>query len=397
MRILFLMKYFEIGGIEVVTSILSKKFINENNNVCIVSLNCPNSNMLRQLDKRIKFYTLNGYNIGTQNKIQLRRILEENKIDIIINQWGLPFIPIKLIKKASHGLGCKIISVYHNDPKANSKILDCVIKKQKNKKGIVKNYFRLKEKIYAYITGKSMKYVYKNSDKYVILSRSFIKNFKDFTKQKDINKLTVITNPVTIPIKDFVFSSTKKKKQIIYVGRIDYNQKRVNRVINIWKEIYKIYPDWSLKIIGDGPDKHYLEEKVKKEEIKNISFEGFQNPTQYYKEASILLLTSEYEGFGLVIVEAMQFGVVPIVYGSYNAIYDIITDQKNGFIIPPKYNHQFDQDLMIQRVKDLIESESLRKEMADKAIMNSKRFSINKIYTDWNNLFTTLVKTTNNH
>lgn len=386
MRILFLMKVFEIGGIEVVTSILAKKFIDEKHEVSIVSLNQANNIMLARLDKRIKFYTLNGFNTGLQNQKDLRYILIKNKIDIIINQWGLPFIPLKLIKKASKGLSCKIISVYHNDPKANAKILDCIIKKEQSKNFVIKKGLELKEKIYTYITGLSMKYVYKNSDKFVILSQSFTNNFINFTKLHDTNKLTVITNPITISSDNFNFDYQQKRKEIIYVGRIDYNQKRVSRIMNIWKNIYPRFPDWYLKIIGDGPEKKKLEQFVKNEQLKNISFEGFQDPKCYYEKASIILLTSEYEGFGLVIVEAMSFGVIPIVYGSYKAIYDIIENGEDGYIVEP-INKTFPLETMTQKVSDVIENISKNNQIALNAIKKSKEFSLETIYQKWYDLF----------
>lgn len=386
MRILFLMKVFEIGGIEVVTSILAKKFTDEKHEVSIVSLNKPNNEMLERLDKRIKFHTLNKFNAGLQNQKDLRRILIEKKIDIIINQWGLPFIPIRLIKKASKGLNCKIISAYHNDPKANAKILDCTIKKNQARHFLSKKIFEFKEKVYTYITGLSMKYVYNNSDKFVILSQSFTENFIEFTKLRNVDKLTVITNPTTICTKNFYFDPQKKEKEIIYVGRIDYNQKRVNRIVNIWKDIYRKYPEWSLKIIGDGPEKNNLKKIVNKEKLKNISFEGFQAPKHYYEKASIILLTSEYEGFGLVIVEAMSFGVIPVVYGSYKAIFDIIENGKNGYIIKPE-NKMFPLETMTRKVSEIIENKENNYQIAINAIKKSQNFSIEEIYQKWMDLF----------
>ena len=55
-------------------------------------------------------------------------------------------------------------------------------------------------------------------------------------------------------------------------------------------------------------------------QLKHVKLEGMQYPRQYYERASILLLTSDFEGFGLVIVEGMAFGVIPIAYGSYSAV-----------------------------------------------------------------------------
>lgn len=71
-----------------------------------------------------------------------------------------------------------------------------------------------------------------------------------------------------------------------------------------------------------------MEKQVRELKLRNVSFEGFQNPKEYYERASILLLTSEFEGFPLVLPECMSFGVIPAVYGSYSAVYDIVEDGK---------------------------------------------------------------------
>ena len=104
------------------------------------------------------------------------------------------------------------------------------------------------------------------------------------------------------------------------------------RILQTWALLEQRYPDWRLTIVGDGPDRVNLENQVFESQLENVSFEGFQNPRGYYERASILLLTSEFEGFPLVLPECMSFGVVPAVYGSYSAVYDIVEDGKNGLI-----------------------------------------------------------------
>ena len=68
--------------------------------------------------------------------------------------------------------------------------------------------------------------------------------------------------------------------------------------------------------------------------LKRVRFEGRQNPKRYYEEASIFMLTSSFEGWGLTLTEAQQFGCVPLAFYSYASLPDIITDGKNGFMIP---------------------------------------------------------------
>lgn len=129
-------------------------------------------------------------------------------------------------------------------------------------------------------------------------------------------------------------SYTFKIKEIIYVGRLDFVQKRVYRVIDTWNYLEERFPDWRLTIVGDGEDRENLENHVRCLGLKRVSFEGFQKPIDYYKRASILLLTSDFEGFPLVLAECMSFGVIPAVYNSYSAIGDIIESDKDGVVIP---------------------------------------------------------------
>lgn len=389
MNILFLMKVFEIGGIEVVTSILSKKFIEEGNEVHIVSFTVPNPEMIQRLDKRIKIHVLRGFKISKKNIRLLRGIIIKHHINIIINQWGLPFHPIFIIKKATVNLPCKVISVYHSDPKANARILNITKQKKENKNSLYYYYYSMLKNLVSLAMRYSMRYVYKKSDIYVILSKRFTKSFIDFTKIKDLRKLRSITNPITISKEGFIYIPQNKQKKIIYVGRIENEIKRVSRVIDVWNYIEPEFPEWRLEIIGDGPDKTLLENYVKQLGLEKVSFKGFQNPKKFYEEASILLLTSEYEGFGLVVVEAMQFGVIPVVYGSYNSIYDIIDNQYNGYIINP-YKNQFDTKKMAEIVKEIINNNE-RYKIAQNAINKSTFFSLDYVYKQWHNLFKQLI------
>lgn len=196
----------------------------------------------------------------------------------------------------------------------------------------------------------------------------------------------VQTNPVTIETEDFVFKPEDKEKEIIYVGRIDYNQKRVYRVIDTWALLEKKYPDWRLTVVGDGIERKNLENKAKALELKNVSFEGFKSPIEYYKRARILMLTSEYEGFGLVLVEGMSFGVVPAVYGSYSAVYDIVYDGVNGIIFPYK-KEGFSAERAAEQLQKIMNDDTVYNDMAEKAIETSKRYSVDEIYKSWEETF----------
>ncbi|MDN0065752.1 glycosyltransferase [Bacteroides gallinaceum] len=392
MNILFLMKVFEVGGQEVVTSTLAQSFVSHGHSVTIVSFKQPNPLMLERLDKRIEVFTLDELCYSKENIEKFRSVLINKQINIVINQWGLPYIPAKVLNEAKKGLAIKTIAVYHNSPDSNARIKEVEIALLQTRNHLKRWMLQCKKFAFKQITSQSMRYVYNHSDLYMVLSPSFIDKFKDFTGIKHPNHLIVQTNPVTVDASDYVFSSEKKWKEIIYMGRIDYNQKRVYRVIDTWSVLEKQFPDWQLTVVGDGPERKKLEQQVKDLGLQHVSFEGFQSSIPYYERTSILILTSEYEGFPLVLAECMSFGVVPVVYGSYSAVYDIIKHKENGMIVQPQ-NGKFEVNEMAKQLAFVMENESKRNEMAQNAILTSKRdYSLESIYRSWEKVFDKLMQ-----
>lgn len=190
-------------------------------------------------------------------------------------------------------------------------------------------------------------------------------------------------DPYALKLLPFEYHRELKEKELIYVGRIDLFQKRVERVIETWALLEDKHPDWRLTIIGDGPERKNIEQLAREKGLQRISFEGFQSPVEYYKRASLLILTSEFEGFPLVLAEAMSFGVVPTVYDSYPAVHDIIHDGENGMIVEP-IDSKFSAESMANRLSELMADCDKRNAMAKAAIKTANEdYSINAIYGQW--------------
>ncbi len=333
MNICFLMKYFRIGGISIVTSVLAQKFIENGHNVIVVTFNEPEFDMGKRLKPSVPIYALDGLHYSKTNITTLRNALERHRIHIVINQWGLPFLPILVLKRASRNMNIKIISVYHTTPNANNRLKKIEYLKANNKNPFSKLVLSGLLFVFRLVTGLSMRYVYQQSDVYLLLSQSYLPIFKKFIFASDVPKVYILPNPVTIDCSDYQ-CATVKEKEILYVGRLERFAKRVDRLIETWALLEKEYPDWRLTIVGDGPDKRRLQMQANKLGLKQIYFEGYRHPKPYYERASILMLTSEFEGFPLVLMECMSFGVIPVVYGSFSSVYDIIQDNIDGIIIP---------------------------------------------------------------
>lgn len=169
------------------------------------------------------------------------------------------------------------------------------------------------------------------------------------------------------------------------MGRLDFVQKRVYRVIDTWNYLEDHFPDWHLTIVGDGEDRENLENHVNCLGLKHVSFEGFQKPIEYYKRASILLLTSDFEGFPLVLAECMSFGVIPAVYNSYSAVGDIIDDGKDGIVIPYHIDG-YQAEEAANMVANVMGNDAKREQMALAAVEKSKEYSVERIYEGWKNI-----------
>lgn len=383
MNVLFILKFHRIGGIEIVSRQLANIFVSKGHNVSILSLDPEGDLTMPVLDSSVKFYIGHGFNTNKENVRLLRNILIANNINIVINQWGLPYTGVTLFRRASKGLSkIKFISAYHNDPVSNArtkKIEEQLLKRN----GIINEILlRIKLLLTRVITGLSMNYVYRHSDYYILLSESFVDGFRKFAFNNG-RKSVVCPNPLTIRFPEKLFSENKIR-EVLYVGRLELNQKRVDRVLDIWNELHQNYQDWALTLVGDGIDKVKLEKRALELGLLNCQFAGFQVPNKYYERASVLLLTSDYEGFGLVLIEAMAYGVIPVVLGSYSAAYDIIDHNINGFIIETPFS--------IQKFKDILEKlfndEQYRLHISFNAVRKSKAYTNDNIYKCWVPLLT---------
>ena len=223
---------------------------------------------------------------------------------------------------------------------------------------------------------------YEKSDALIFLSKKFKNSFMQITGLKECNKLHFISNPNTYS--DITpCDNTNKENVIIFVGRLDF-QKRVDRLLNIWKLVYKQHMDWKLIIIGDGSEKSFYENYSRKLQLDNIEFVGACDPTAYYEKAKIICLTSSHEGFGMAITEAMQYNVIPMVYHSYESVTDIIEDNVNGILVNPFSTKQFAKKLN-RLIDNPQEVSRFQQNIASCDI--KEKFSVERITNQLENLF----------
>lgn len=179
--------------------------------------------------------------------------------------------------------------------------------------------------------------------------------------------------PNSLPQNSDVELVSQRKKQIIFVGRLTYLDKRVDRLLQVWKKIYNKFPEWKLCIIGSGPEEKNLKQYVVENGLSRVEFINFTpTPELYYKESEILCLTSDFEGFGMVLLEAQQYGCATIAFDCSYGVRDILSPNwKNGVFVPNGNINAY-----VKALSKLMTDEELRRKIQKNGVENVKRFSI---------------------
>ena len=189
------------------------------------------------------------------------------------------------------------------------------------------------------------KYFISKAEKLVCVSNGVGEGFKKVVQNNDL-QIQTIYNPVVEPIlfslaKEEIDDSYKKMNYIITIGRLD-EQKNQKRLLYAFKSVLQQRPDLHLLILGAGSKEVELKEICKMLSIqKNVHFLGFQsNPFKYLLHAKLFVLSSDYEGLGNVIIEALALGINVVSTGCLSGPREILDDEKYGWLA--EMNHPDD-------------------------------------------------------
>ena len=217
----------------------------------------------------------------------------------------------------------------------------------------------------------------KKLDRFIVLTE------EDKEAWPELKNIRVIPDPLSfLPTK----YSELKEKRVIAVGRYVY-QKGFDLLLQAWSKIEKLYPDWQLAIFGDG-DRTPYENQMKALGINDNSCH-LNGPTsniqQEYINSSIFVFTSRFEGFGMVLVEAMACGLPVVSFDCPCGPKDIVRDGEDGLLV-----ENGNIDLLASSLSRLMNDETLRQSMSKAGLKNVQRFNIEQIAEQWRLLFESL-------
>lgn len=198
------------------------------------------------------------------------------------------------------------------------------------------------------------------------------------------NKIVVLENPLDFDemAAQCEGHNPKKENTVISVGRLE-RQKDFVTLIKAYKKVAKLYPNWKLKIFGQGNRKDELQSLIEQENLtENVKLCGVtHSPFLEMKKAKIFVLSSFYEGFPNVLCEAMHAGLPCISTKCECGPSELIDNEKNGFLVQIG-----NTDQMVEKIIVLIENENLRNTIGEEAEKSTKRLSREVICKKWREL-----------
>jgi len=377
MTIFILCSYLGYGGAEHVATMLANGLCNKHQVFLITNLN---REVTYHIDPNVKLLNWSGASNNKAKRLiceikNLRYYLKEFKPDVIL---GIMYKCSLYGKLASIGTGIPVIQTEHNSFERPSSA------PMSSKDKFLKFYVN---KIFDAVT------VLTEADKKSIDNR--------------LKNVYVMPNPLALQPAESV---PQKKKIILSSGRLDsWHVKGFDLLFQAWNKIEKKNSDWDLQVAGWGSKQStidFVQQLAKDAGCENrIQLLGFREDiVNLYKESSIFVLSSRYEGFGLVLIEAMSQGCACVACDYKGRQKEIIGDPpksslnmedfqkdgieicENGILCEPE-----NVEALAQAMDKMISDEELRRKMQENGIERSKYYSIDNTIARWEALINKVV------
>jgi glycosyltransferase involved in cell wall biosynthesis len=358
MKLLFAIKHLasSVGGAERVLCTICSELAKRGHEVSIVTFDQPGGKPFYELDNRVKLIDLAIGNTARPASIfetvkrmkAFRHIATTEQTDVAVGFMHSIFIPMAF---ALAGTGISTLGSEH----------------------IVPEHYRTRRLQFflLVIAARLMK-------KITVLSEAIRSSYPASVKAK----MVVMHNPIEKPIMQTDKVLSKSNRTLLNVGRLD-KQKDHATLIQAFSKIAPDFPNWQLKIVGDGPLRKVLEELIEALDLQDrVALPGVTEAIDTeYASADIFVISSTYEAFGLATAEAMSHGLPTVGFADCSGTNELIENNVSGVLVEPKDGRI--EDLAVA-LSDLIKNSALQENLGKAGQEQIKRYlSKEQICDQW--------------
>ena len=360
---------YNSGGMERVLANKANWLVRNGYEISILTTDQKARSSFYKLDSRIKIYDL-GINYEENNgmsflnklvhypfkqwkhKRALKTMLSELKPDVVVSMFCNDASILPKIKDGSK----KVLEIHFSRFK----------RLQYGRKGIWRFADELRSRNDLRVVSKF--------DRFVVLTN------EDKGYWGNLDNMLVIPNARSFELEH---PAELKEKTVIAVGRYCY-QKSLDKLIDAWSIVCKEVDDWKLHLVGDGEDREQLIKQIEELGLteKVVLGRAETDMKSVYYNASILALSSRYEGLPMVLLEAQAAGLPVVSFECKCGPKDVLTDGVDGVLVKVG-----DVEGLAKGLLEIIKDSQLRKQMGAAAYKNSERFSEEKVMRQWVELF----------
>lgn len=214
----------------------------------------------------------------------------------------------------------------------------------------------------------------KHSSRIVVLTKQDLELHKEGGVPAEL--LAQIYNPLTF---HHVNPSPRTQHRAIAVGRLT-DQKGFDLLLRAWAKIKRWDSDWGLSIIGSGELEQSLRNLRDELCLESVEFiPATSNIESWYDKASVVLMSSRYEGFPMVLLESLSKGLPAIAFDCPTGPRELIDDGATGFLVSPEDG----VGGFAEKTIELLNSKEMQERFSANALQKSKQFGIESIKQQW--------------
>jgi glycosyltransferase involved in cell wall biosynthesis/CDP-glycerol glycerophosphotransferase (TagB/SpsB family) len=340
-------------GIERLAIDLSNEMVRRGHSVSYISNTGTYTGAAGQLSPRVHRLDV-PHDYSDEVAEAIRDFVVSQRIDVVAPLVANSIVGI--FPRALYGTGIPLVISEHNNPEYSVPAWWCLGPTDERKHQMRRSIFAAADRIH-------------------LLADEYRGSLPDYLQ----DRICVINNPTTVNPQT-VSPLALRPKKLLFVGRLDEQQKRVSVLIDAFAELNETFPEWTLEIVGTGPDEQRYAQQIRELGLSSkVHLIGESpNPESHYLSSQVLCLPSKFEGLPLSVLEAKACRLPTVAFRACSGMSELVSHGVDGILVDPVSTGTYAQALA-----KLMSDEPYRVRLSDAALLSAERYRPAAFFDDW--------------